>query len=137
MRRSVSRWKYSMISPTPRGNALSASARSAPVSSIARLKAVWVQPSNGTWASVAVSSFSRNASPSVFAFLAIGSALRQFRELFLAGRRLTGRGAVAHLLHEGELGEVGHAHGIEHAVQMIAFMLHHAGMKVARLTLDP
>src|SRR5262245_51857777 len=137
MRRSVRRWKYSIISPMPRGNAFSASVRSMPVSWIPRSKAVCVQPSNGTWVRVAVSNFSRKASRSCGAFfLVMASALRQFFQFLLGGRRFAGCRAIAHLLHEGELGEIGHTHGIEYALQMIAFMLHHPRMEVARFALD-
>src|SRR3546814_14719611 len=44
---------------------------------------------------------------------------------------------MAQLLDEGELGQVGHALRIQHPVQMVAFMLHHPGMKIASLALDP
>jgi len=37
---------------------------------------------------------------------------------------------------EGEVGQVIHAHGIENAIEMVDFMLNHAGMQTFGLALD-
>src|SRR5262245_61121289 len=110
----------------PPGKALSASAWSMPASRAPACRAVRVQPSNGTWGRVAFSSASRS----------MGLALRQFGRLLAAdGGRALGH-AVAQLLGEGERGEVGHALGIEDAVEVVALVLHDAGVEAAGFAVD-
>src|SRR5262245_8538101 len=111
----------------PPGKALSASAGSMPASRAPAMRAVRVQPSNGTCGSVAFNNAVRWASRS------IASTLRQLGDFLAAdGGRALGH-AVAEFLSEGQRAEVGHALGIEHAVEMVAFVLDDAGVEVAGL----
>src|SRR5262245_19612252 len=120
MRRSASRLWASIISTAPPGKALRASPRSIPRSRAPASMAVSPQPSKGTWARAASNSFSCS-SPAVFI-----SVLRN----------RVGAVAALHLLQEHQLGEIGHAHGIEDAVEMIAFMLDHPGVEARGLAVD-
>src|SRR4030095_15758255 len=114
----------------PPGKACSASAWSMPAARAPAWRAVRVQPSKGTCGKVAFRSASRWASRSM------GLALRQFRRLGAADRGRTLGHAVSELLGEGERGEVGQARGIEDAVEMVALVLHHAGVEAAGFALD-
>src|SRR5262245_18547539 len=114
----------------PPGNALSASAGSMPASRAPAMRAVCVQPSNGTCSSAAFSRASRWASRS------IELAFRQYGGFGGADRRRALRQAMAQLFGERQQAEIGHALGIEDAVEVIALMLHHAGVKAAGLALD-
>src|SRR5690348_3194188 len=112
------------MSMAPRGKALLASAASTPRSIAAASNALSPQPSKGTWAMAPSISLSRRALFSVMTSL-------------LASAVDLGIGKVAmHLLDEHQLGQIGHSHRVEHAIQMIAFMLNHASMKAGGFPLD-
>src|SRR5579872_4120470 len=114
MRRSASLLWNSIISGAPPGKAFRASAWSSPRSLAAARSAASLHPSKAAWAATASISFSRKPSRSV-----TGSIL----DFFLAM-------VAAHLLGEHELRKIGHAHGVENAVQMVAFMLHQTGVEI-------
>src|SRR5205823_5019755 len=125
MRRSASRLWHSIISMAPAGKALRARAGSMARSWAAAASALSPQPSKGTWATAASISLSRSASVSLIDDPP--SILGQF---------LIGEIAL-HLLDEHQFREIRHAHGIEHSVQMVALVLHHAGVESTGLPLDP
>src|SRR5262245_35064814 len=101
-----------------------------PASRAPALRAVCVQPSKGTWGSVAFSTASRWASRSM------PSTLRQRRGLFAADPGGALRRAMAQLLAEHEHRHVGHALWIEDAVEVVAFVLDDAGVEAVRVALD-
>src|SRR5215471_5398332 len=121
MRRSASRLWNSIISMPPRGKALSAKPGSTWRSRAAARSAASPQPSKGTCRTAASINLSCS-SPALCIFSILRHALAAMNPL--------------HFLHEHEPGKVRHAHGIEDPVEMIAFVLHHPGMKAACLALD-
>src|SRR5262250_2626056 len=121
MRRSASRLWNSIISIPPRGKALSARPGSMWRSRAAARRAASRQPSKGTCRMAASINLSCS-SPALCIFSILRRALAAIDPL--------------HFLHEHELGKVGHAHGIEDPIEVIAFVLYHPGMKAACLALD-
>src|SRR5215468_2706075 len=114
----------------PLGNALSASAGSMPASRAPATRAVCVQPSNGTCSRAAFSRASRWASRST------ELAFRQLGRFGAADRGRALGQTVAQFFGERQQAEIGHALRIEDSVEVIALVLHHAGMKSAGLALD-
>src|SRR5262249_2739544 len=109
-----------------------------PASRAPLISAFWPQPSKGTWGSVASSRASRWRSRSSPCSLTGVSALLELafrldRQLPIA--RL--RHAVPQLVPEGEQRQVGHPPRVEPAVEMVAFMLHDAGVEAFGLALQP
>src|SRR5262249_30392993 len=112
---SQSRLMNSIISTGPPGKALTASEALRPASLAPARMAAPVQPSKGTWRSVAARS------------LALVFSIDIGRHLDVA-RKLVGK---------GEQGQIGHAVWVKDTVQVIAFMLDDPRVEALSLALDP
>src|SRR5690348_6370518 len=121
MARSAQRLKAATASRPPPGNSIAASAASMPSRPPAAAITPPLQPSNGTSRSTAMSSVSRRALSS---------------SMPLVSRRLEIDRIARALLVEHEEAQIAHALRIKDAVEMIAFMLHDAGMEAADGAVD-
>src|SRR5216683_2474649 len=124
MARSAQALNHSTISTAPRGKSADAAASSIPAARAPARRAAIDQPSNGTSAKVA------RSRASFLAMSSIGLLLCVFRQ------RSEVDGIALPLLEEHQQPVVGHALRIEDAVEMVAFVLHDAGMEALDLAID-
>src|SRR5436309_7049094 len=129
MARSAQSLNHSTVSIAPRGKSASAVGSSSPAARAPARRAAIDQPSNGTLASVARSKASFPAISS------IGSSLFVFRRPGIRQPGKIDRIALP-FLDEHQQPVIGHALWVENAVEMVAFVLHDAGMKALDLALD-
>src|SRR3546814_1611266 len=145
MRRSPAALKARITSCGPPGNRRCASPGASERSRAPASMAVQVQPSKGTWRSAASSRLPRcRASVSAAASTLSWSSAMALNPLFWPLFRLDAGGvlrvvqcqAAAELAGEGEQREVGHALRVEQPVEVVAFVLHDAGVEARRLALQ-
>src|SRR3954469_10324660 len=120
--------QYSSRSRAPSGNARAMSATARPLCSAPRRSAAIDQPSNGTSPSAAAASRGLRSSGVIAHLLGLLPGL-----LLNLGGRLGGAGI---LLDEAERAQVGHAAGIQPAVQVVAFVLDHPGVEARDRAID-
>src|SRR5258708_24353859 len=122
--RSAQWLNHATRSRTPPGQRLRSSALSRPTRSAARARAASVQPSNGTSGRIAARSASLACCGSMGLLRRLGNRRREIDWEALP------------LLDEREQPMIGHALKVKHAIEVITFMLHHAGVETLDLAVD-